>query len=170
MKRLLVIIAALAIVAAAIAIASDSTQTTKESTKMEKPKEEAAVDTTGAEKVKWTENESGLRWMDLTVGKGAEAKNGDKVEVHYHLWLAKGEEKGNSVQNSRDFGKTFPFTVGQPGLIKGWNEGMLGMKPGTLRRLLIPSKLGYGAQAQGNDIPANSDLLFEIELITYPGK
>ena len=134
--------------------------------KMEKPTKKEDID--------WHETKSGLKWVDLTEGDGKAATNGDKVIVHYHLWLAdKDGGKGKSVQSSRDpnpyTGKVDPFTfsVGDPRLVKGWNEGMIGMKPGGLRRLWLPSKLGWGPNKMGDDIPANSDVIFEIELLDY---
>lgn len=122
--------------------------------------------------IKWNETRTGLKWVDLKVGEGTAAKNGDQVTVHYHVWLAdKDGGKAKSVQSSRDpnpyTGKVAPFDckVGDPRLVKGWNEGMVGMQPGGLRRLWVPSKLGWGPNAMGEDIPANSDVIFEIELL-----
>jgi len=124
------------------------------------------------EEIEWKETRSGLKWVDLKDGDGAQATNGDSVTVHYHLWLADNEGgKAKSVQSSRDpspySGKVTPFSfrVGDRRLIKGWNEGMVGMQAGTLRRLWIPSELGYGANTVFKEIPANSDLIYEIELL-----
>ena len=129
---------------------------------------------TQKDEIKWKETKSGLKWVDLTEGEGKAATNGDKVVVHYHLWLADKEGgKAKSVQSSRDpnpyTGKVepFEFVVGNPQLVKGWNEGMIGMKPGTLRRLWLPAALGWGPNNMGEDIPANSDVIFEIELIVF---
>ncbi|UCG63318.1 MAG: FKBP-type peptidyl-prolyl cis-trans isomerase [Candidatus Zixiibacteriota bacterium] len=106
--------------------------------------------------------ESGLKYTDLVVGEGKEATNGMQVECHYALWQAdeKGE-KGKLVQSSKDMGKTFTFKVGDPGLVKGWNEGMLGMKEGGTRRLILPPHLGWGDRppSQGKNV------IFEIEYI-----
>lgn len=122
----------------------------------EKPKAEPTVIATG----------SGLKYIDLKVGKGTTADNGMEVKVHYTLWLDSNGEKGRQIDSSREpEPKPFPFTVGMKGLISGWNEGMLGMKPGGLRKLYIPSALGYGVAGRPSIIPANSDLIFEIELL-----
>jgi FKBP-type peptidyl-prolyl cis-trans isomerase len=108
---------------------------------------------------------SGLRYMDLVVGEGTVADNGMAVDVHYTLWLDANGEKGRKIDSSHDRGQLFPFTVGQAGLIAGWNQGMLGMKPGGTRRLYVPSDLGYGPNGRPPMIPGNADLIFEIELV-----
>lgn len=108
---------------------------------------------------------SGLKYEDLVAGTGAEAANGQKVLVHYTLWHDVNGQKGEKIQSSKDGGQPFPFTVGQPGLIDGWNEGMVGMKVGGTRRLYIPSNLGYGPQGRPPIIPPNANLIFEIELL-----
>ncbi|MBD3403858.1 FKBP-type peptidyl-prolyl cis-trans isomerase [candidate division GN15 bacterium] len=183
MRQLFVILFSVAFLAAGSVLAGDTTKTTdkpasvkdvqaKQAESGEK-KAEAAKD----EAVEWNENESGLKWVDLETGDGEPAEQGDQVEVHYHLWLA-GEDgsKAKSVQHSRDPNprtgevQTFKFKVGDGRLIKGWNEGMIGMKPGGVRRLMIPPKIGYGSKAVGGMIPANSTLIFEIELLGYPNK
>jgi FKBP-type peptidyl-prolyl cis-trans isomerase len=108
---------------------------------------------------------SGLRYMDLVVGEGTVADNGMEVEVNYTLWLDENGEKGRKIDSSHDRNQLFPFTVGQPGLIRGWNEGMLGMMPGGTRRLYVPSDLGYGPNGRPPVIPGGADLIFEIELV-----
>ncbi len=186
MKRIVTLAAMFACaVALPVFAGDDSTKATEEKavTVKEKPavttvkKVEAEPGEAAEQKMEWTTNESGLKWMDLKVGEGKAAEFGDNVECHYHLFLAdENGEKGKSVQNSRDANpqtgqvQTFKFKLGDSNLIKGWNEGMVGMKPGGLRRLLIPPDLGYGSRAMGNMIPANSTLFFEIELVSYPGK
>lgn len=134
--------------------------------KMDKP--------TKTDEVKWNETKSGLKWVDLVEGEGKAATTGDKVVVHYHVWLADREgAKAKSVQTSRDpnpyTGKVdpFPCAIGDARLIQGWNEGMVGMRPGGLRRLWVPAKLGWGSRGMGEDIPANSDVIFEIELLQF---
>ena len=110
---------------------------------------------------------SGLKYMDTKVGDGATAKAGDKVEVHYTGWLTTdgGKTKGKKFDSSVDHGKPFSFPLGAGRVIKGWDEGVAGMKVGGKRTLIIPPDLGYGGDAQGDDIPANSTLLFEVELL-----
>jgi FKBP-type peptidyl-prolyl cis-trans isomerase FkpA len=105
---------------------------------------------------------SGLKYTDLKVGAGKEAKKGDKVTVHYTGWLTNGKKFDSSV----DRGKPFKFTLGAGMVIKGWDEGVAGMKIGGKRKLTIPAKLGYGDRAVGGGlIPANSTLIFEVELL-----
>ena len=100
--------------------------------------------------------------VDLTVGKGAEVKAGDKIRVHYVGKLANGTEFDASRKHS-DKGATFPIGVG--GVIKGWDEGLVGMKVGGKRKLTIPPSLGYGPAGRPPAIPPNSTLVFEVELL-----
>jgi FKBP-type peptidyl-prolyl cis-trans isomerase FkpA len=94
-------------------------------------------------------------------GVGEEVKAGDTVEVHYTGTLTNGQKFDSSV----DRDQTFSFTVGAGRVIQGWEQGLLGMKEGGVRKLTIPPSLGYGNQTVG-PIPANSTLIFEIELIS----
>lgn len=100
-----------------------------------------------------------LQKTDLKVGDGAEVKAGDVIVAHYKGTLAK---TGAKFDSSYDRGE--PITISLGGVIQGWQEGVPGMKVGGKRRLVIPAAMGYGAQASGS-IPANSDLVFEIELL-----
>jgi FKBP-type peptidyl-prolyl cis-trans isomerase FkpA len=106
--------------------------------------------------------DSGLKYQDLKVGDGDEAKKGKKVHVHYTGWLAK---DGTKFDSSLDRKEVFTFPLGAGKVIKGWDEGVAGMKAGGKRKLLIPSKLGYGAGGAGDAIPPNADLVFEVELL-----
>ena len=121
-------------------------------------------DTSGGEKKKEevVTTDSGLKYVELKVGAGSAAKKGDTVAVHYVGTL----ESGKKFDSSRDRGKTFEFTIGEGRVIKGWEEGVAGVKEGGLRKLIIPPALGYGARDVGNGlIPANSTLVFEVELV-----
>ena len=101
---------------------------------------------------------------DLRPGHGKPVTKGDRVTVHYV-----GRLPGGLVFDStRDRGKPATFDIGKGQLIPGWERGMLGMKPGGRRRLVIPSSLGYGAKGAGGKIPPNSTLIFEIELVSVP--
>ena len=104
---------------------------------------------------------SGLKYEDLAVGAGAEAQTGDDVSVHYTGWL----EDGTKFDSSLDRGVPFEFTLGRGMVIKGWDEGVAGMKVGGKRRLIIPPDLGYGASGAGGVIPPNATLIFEVELL-----
>lgn len=105
--------------------------------------------------------ESGLRYEDLVVGTGAEAKAGDTVSVHYTGWLVDGTKFDSSV----DAGQPFEFKLGVGGVIAGWDEGVAGMQVGGKRKLVIPPDLGYGAAGSSGVIPANAVLIFEVELL-----
>ena len=105
--------------------------------------------------------ESGLIYADLKVGEGAEAKAGDKVTVHYTDWLTNGTKFDSSV----DRGEPFKFNLGAGEVIKGWDQGVAGMKAGGKRKLTIPSSLGYGDRGAGRTIPGGATLIFEVELL-----
>ena len=99
---------------------------------------------------------------DVLVGTGAEAKDGDKVWVHYTGRLAK-----NNKQFDSSVGKApFPVEIGKGEVIKGWDLGLVGMKVGGKRKLTIPSKLGYGKEGHPPDIPGNATLVFDVELMS----
>jgi FKBP-type peptidyl-prolyl cis-trans isomerase len=104
---------------------------------------------------------SGLKIIELQIGNGAEAKAGQKVSVHYSGFL----EDGQKFDSSLDRGQPFDFKLGAGQVIKGWDEGVAGMKVGGKRRLVIPSKLGYGERGAGGAIPPNATLVFEVELL-----
>jgi FKBP-type peptidyl-prolyl cis-trans isomerase len=106
--------------------------------------------------------DSGLEYQDLKEGTGDKAKKGDTVEVHYTGWLKKDNTKFDS---SHDRNEPFVFKLGAGRVIKGWDEGVAGMKVGGKRKLIIPSKLGYGSRGAGGVIPPDADLVFEVELL-----
>jgi FKBP-type peptidyl-prolyl cis-trans isomerase FkpA len=108
-----------------------------------------------------TRTPSGLEYADEAVGSGKEAAAGDRVSVHYTGWL----QDGTKFDSSRDRGQPFEFKLGEGRVIRGWEEGVAGMKEGGRRRLVIPPELGYGARAVGGVIPANATLVFEVELL-----
>jgi FKBP-type peptidyl-prolyl cis-trans isomerase FkpA len=105
--------------------------------------------------------DSGLQYWDIKVGTGNEAKSGDKVKVHYTGWFTSGKKFDSSV----DAQQPYSFTLGQGNVIKGWDEGVAGMKVGGKRRLRIPPELAYGEQGYKNIIPPNSTLIFDVQLL-----
>jgi FKBP-type peptidyl-prolyl cis-trans isomerase len=105
--------------------------------------------------------DSGLVYWDIRVGNGAVAKEGSHVRVHYTGWLTNGKKFDSSV----DAGKPFDFTIGNGEVIKGWEEGVAGMKVGGKRQLRIPAALGYGAEGYPGVIPANATLIFDVQLL-----
>ena len=104
---------------------------------------------------------SGLKYVDLEVGEGAVAVSGKDVTVHYTGKFPNGKKFDSSV----DRGKPFTFKLGEGRVIKGWDEGVQGMKVGGSRKLTIPARLGYGASGAGGAIPPNATLWFEVELL-----
>ncbi len=108
---------------------------------------------------------SGLSYIDTELGTGAAAKAGQKAVVHYTGWLYQNGAKGNKFDSSVDRGQPFTFPLGGGRVIRGWDEGVAGMRPGGKRTLIIPPNLGYGAAGAGGVIPPNATLLFEVELI-----
>ncbi len=109
---------------------------------------------------------SGLKYIDHQVGTGDEAVKGATVEVHYTGWLYEKGARGQKFDSSRDRNQPFRFPLGGGRVIKGWDEGVAGMKVGGKRELIIPPELGYGAQgAGGGAIPPNATLNFDVELL-----
>ncbi len=105
--------------------------------------------------------DSGLKYEDTTVGDGATAIAGQNVSVHYTGWLTDGKK----FDSSKDRNDPFGFKLGAGQVIRGWDEGVQGMKIGGTRKLTIPPQLGYGARGAGGAIPPNATLVFEVELL-----
>ena len=108
---------------------------------------------------------SGLQYEDITVGSGAEASVGAHVSVHYTGWLYQDGVKGAKFDSSKDRNDPFAFPLGAGHVIRGWDEGVQGMKIGGTRILVIPAELGYGARGAGGVMPPNATLMFEVELL-----
>lgn len=119
--------------------------------------------------------EGGLQVQDIVVGTGAEAVAGSRVTVHYTGWHITAGERGSLRQggkfdSSRDRGNPFTLTLGQGEVIRGWDVGLVGMRAGGKRMLVIPPALAYGAQGAGETIAPNETLLFEVELLSVTAK
>lgn len=108
-----------------------------------------------------TTTASGLKYEDIDAGTGAVAQSGQKAKVHYTGWL----KNGQKFDSSKDRNEPFEFTLGTGQVIKGWDEGVAGMKVGGKRKLTIPADLAYGARGAGGVIPPNAELTFEVELL-----
>jgi FKBP-type peptidyl-prolyl cis-trans isomerase len=108
---------------------------------------------------------SGLQYEDELIGGGPEARAGKDVRVHYTGWLYDNGVQGRKFDSSRDRNDPFGFSLGAGMVIKGWDEGVQGMKVGGKRTLLIPPQLGYGARGAGGVIPPNATLKFDVELL-----
>ena len=108
---------------------------------------------------------SGLQYEDTVEGSGALAQAGQQVSVHYTGWLYNDGVKGAKFDSSKDRGDPFGFGLGAGMVIKGWDEGVQGMKVGGTRLLVIPAALGYGTRGAGGSIPPNSTLMFEVDLL-----
>ena len=152
MKRLL---AGAMILVAAVAVAQ--TAPAKPKVKGVPPNTNAPTRVTGD----GVKTDSGLQYWEIRVGNGEVAKEGSHVRVHYSGWLTTGKKFDSSV----DRGQPFDFTIGNGEVIKGWEEGVAGMKVGGKRQLRIPPELGYGADGSPPDIPANATLIFDIQLL-----
>jgi FKBP-type peptidyl-prolyl cis-trans isomerase len=142
------------------------TSTTKSSTKTgattKKPATAARPNTNAPTKVtgEGTKTPSGLQYWDIKHGAGATALRGQKVTVHYTGWLTSGKKFDSSV----DAGQPFSFTLGEGEVIKGWDEGVAGMKVGGKRQLRIPPQLAYGDRGAAGVIPPNATLIFDVQL------
>ena len=108
-----------------------------------------------------TQTASGLGIEDINIGEGTAATAGKRVTVHYTGWLT----NGTKFDSSKDRNDPFVFSLGQGQVIRGWDEGVQGMKVGGKRKLTIPPTLGYGTRGAGGAIPPNATLIFEVELL-----
>ena len=111
----------------------------------------------------------GLKIIDVKVGTGATPKTGQTCVMHYTGWLYENGTKGKKFDSSVDRNEPFEFAIGTGNVIKGWDEGVITMKVGGKRTLIIPPDLGYGARGAGGVIPPNATLLFEVELLAVKG-
>jgi len=122
----------------------------------------SAQTSNGPEKVeKYKSLPSGLEYADLKVGTGPEARSGQTVTVHYTGWLTNGKKFDSSV----DRHEPFKFSLGAGEVIRGWDEGVAGMKVGGKRQLKVPPQLGYGSRGAAGVIPPNATLIFDVELL-----
>ena len=108
---------------------------------------------------------NGLQITDTKAGTGAEARKGQTVTVHYTGWLFNNGQQGAKFDSSRDRKDPFKFPLGSGMVIKGWDEGVAGMKVGGQRTLIIPPEMGYGVRGAGGVIPPNATLKFDVELL-----
>lgn len=113
-----------------------------------------------------TTTPSGLQYADTQPGTGRSPRRGQVAVVHYTGWLYVDGARGKKFDSSVDKGRPFEFRVGQGDVIRGWDEGVITMKTGGKRTLIIPPALGYGERGAGTDIPANATLIFDVELIS----
>ncbi|NPC74361.1 MULTISPECIES: FKBP-type peptidyl-prolyl cis-trans isomerase [Corallococcus] len=125
------------------------------------PADVTYADSLGVDLSAMNKSESGLYTQDLVVGTGKEAVNKSYVVVHYAGWLP----DGSMFDNSRARGEPIDFVVGVGDVIKGWDEGLVGMRVGGKRKLVIPSDLGYGSRGSAPVIPSDAVLVFDVELM-----
>jgi peptidylprolyl isomerase len=110
-------------------------------------------------------NDLGLTYEIIKEGSGVSPQKGKQVTVHYTGWLDKNGQPGTKFDSSVDRGQPFSFVIGVGQVIKGWDEGVMSMKVGEKRRLIIPADLGYGPYGAGAVIPPNATLIFDVELL-----
>ncbi len=158
MTRTIIFTAVLAIATSLSAFAKEGTEKSKgKPAKTESKKESKGKMVKGLP--------GGLKAEITQEGKGAVAEKGKTVSVHYTGWLQEDGKKGSKFDSSVDRGQPFEFALGAGMVIKGWDEGVAGMKIGEKRTLTIPSEMGYGSQGAGGAIPPNATLLFDVELL-----
>jgi FKBP-type peptidyl-prolyl cis-trans isomerase len=147
---------------AVIALMVFSTISLLAQTPAKKPTHTTAHRATGPAKVtgEGVKTPSGLQYWDIKDGTGEEAKTGSHVKVHYTGWLTSGKKFDSSVGSA-----PFDLTLGQGEVIKGWDEGIAGMKAGGKRQLKIPPQLAYGEDGHPPQIPPNSTLIFDVTLV-----
>lgn len=130
---------------------------------------DAAADKAEVKKAKEdADKKESLIVTDIKVGTGAEAVAEKRLTVHYTGWLydpKAPDHKGKKIDSSHDHGKPYHFDLGRAQVIDGWDQGLVGMKVGGLRNLIVPSQLGYGAHGAGDAVPPNSKLVFDVELL-----
>ncbi len=137
--------------------AISQTATKKPATTVHRPNTNAPTKVTG----EGTTTPTGLKYWDIKVGTGQEAKSGDHVKVHYTGWLTNGKKFDSSV----DAHQPFDFKIDAGDVIKGWDQGVTGMKVGGKRQLRIPPDLAYGKEGYSGVIPPNATLIFDIQLL-----
>ena len=147
-------------------LAGGCTLPEKKAEENHKPPAAAAPAWTPPDMSKAVTTPSGLKYVDTVKGTGASPSYGKVVTVHYTGRLSDGTKFDSSV----DRGQPFSFIIGTGQVIKGWDEGVMTMKVGGKRTLIIPPQLGYGERGFGNVIPPNSDLLFDVELLDVRGQ
>ena len=108
----------------------------------------------------------GMRIKDLQPGQGPVAEQGMVATIHFIGWLDEKGARGREIYNSRSEGQPVSFVIGTDGVMPGWNEGVLGMRPGGARMLLLPPGMAYGARQVEDVIPANAPMMFRIELVS----
>jgi FKBP-type peptidyl-prolyl cis-trans isomerase FkpA len=107
------------------------------------------------------ERSGGVYWRDLAIGQGTTARDGSKLTIHYTGWLA----DGTRFESSRDGDEPVTFTLGERRAIRGWEEGIRGMRVGGTRQLVIPPRLAYGGRGVPGRVPPNASLVFEVDLV-----
>jgi len=163
-KIAVILLAALAVALFVVGCNEEvGTQATPEKPASAKPAPKAETPITKEpSETNWVTKESGLLYTDKTEGTGTEVKKGDTVVVNYRGWL----DDGTEFDSSKKPGRTpFSFKVGAGNVIKGWDEGLVGMKIGGVRELKLSPEMGYGSRGAGGVIPPNATLHFEIELL-----
>ncbi len=161
MYSIIIVLVAAALIFFALKKAPNKTEVKSEATAQTAPTEQTPAPKPAVNNSPATVTSEDLLMTTTKEGTGPESKNGDTLSVHYTGYLA----DGTKFDSSRDRGTPFEFVLGSGQVIKGWDLGMLGMKKGEVRKLIIPAKYGYGEAGFPGVIPGNATLAFEVELL-----
>lgn len=171
MKRRMLTLGVLILAVALVITCNETSKQQEQESPASEPTSQDSSEQPAQSESDWVTTNSGLKYLDHVIGTGEEAVKGMTVEMHYTGWLWENGQRGKKFDSSHDRNQPFQFQLGAGKVIQGWDEGILGMKAGGKRELIIPTELGYGSRAVGGGlIPANSTLNFEVEFLGIASK
>ncbi len=171
MKRRMLTLGVLILAVALVIACNETSKQQGEESPASEPTSQSSSEQPAQSESGWVTTNSGLKYLDHVIGIGEEAVKGMTVEMHYTGWLWENGQRGKKFDSSHDRNQPFQFQLGAGQVIQGWDEGILGIKVGGKRELIIPPELGYGPRPVGGGlIPANSTLNFDVEFLGVVSK